>query len=112
MDAIAEPWCAQSDLKRAIQMEMENPMGRLLVEAKSAMDRPWSRTTIPRGASWCLATNKNNVQELPTAVGGRFARNQDHTISLFIQRAGLGAGLGFHGFCNHKFRGAFFLDYA
>jgi hypothetical protein len=56
-----------------------------------------------------LSTYKQDVQELPSASGGGFARDRDHVIGLGIQRAGLGAGLGFHGFFEHELRGAFFL---
>src|SRR5262245_651995 len=57
-----------------------------------------------------LSTNKHYVQELAFAFGSGFARNHDHPIRLFIQRAGFGAGFGFHGLLDHEFRGAFFLD--
>jgi len=58
-----------------------------------------------------LSTNKHNVQDLrAAALATPFARDHDHMIGLVIQRAGFGASFGFHGFFEHKFRGAVFLD--
>src|SRR5262249_19150214 len=70
----------------------------------------WKRRAAPAGCQdgrdpeGFLSTNKDHIQELRTpaalafASGSGFARDHDHMIGLFIQRAGLGAGLGIHGF--------------
>ena len=58
-----------------------------------------------------LSTNKHNVQDLrAAALATPFARDHDHMIGLVIQRAGFGAGFGFHGLFHRKFRRAVFLD--
>src|SRR5262245_50274610 len=49
------------------------------------------------------------IAALVTASGGGFAGNHDHAVSLFVQRAGLGTGLGLQGLFHHELCGAVLL---